>query len=206
MPISSANFYTPKWLAGLMESVLQIMISLRCIVTGENIREFTLFKHRAAALLKEYPLQDENIKNRIKEAAAAPRTTAGYKLREGIGVLLLCLFLILPSIALDAVTLAGMVISAIYNGSTGLFSSKAPNSKNDTAKITKNNTTLYNGLEMREGFTSAETKGYLSMTTTFDNIEKSSNDAVTNNQNGATGAQATAPINDKKVTFKVRHD
>lgn len=197
MPISTTHFYTPKWLAGLLESVLQIMISLRCIVTGENIHEFTLFKHRAAALLNQYPLQDENIKNRINEAAAAPRTTAGYKLREGMGVLLLCLFLILPSIALDTVTLTGMVISAIYNGSTGLFSSKAPNSKNDPTKNTKNDT-------IKEDSTSAETKDRPSITTTFDNIEKSSNNAVTNNQNGATGAQATASINDKKVTFKVK--
>lgn len=152
MPISTTNFYAPTCLAALLSAVQEAMISLRCIVTGENILKFNFFISHHQTVLNRTPLMADYINECIKETEAAPRTTAGYKLCEGIGVALLSLFLILPSIALDTIILARMA----SNGIIGLFSPKA---SNNTMPGTENDESLYNGLEEEEEYTPEEKPG-----------------------------------------------
>ncbi len=114
MPANTNKFYTPLLFNLTKEVFFQLIISIRCLITGENIFNFNFFRLRAEDTLQKYPLLDNHIKERIKKAEKAPRKTAVYRLVEAVCFIPLITLSILPFMVADMITFTGIAMSIMY--------------------------------------------------------------------------------------------
>jgi len=137
---TSIRLSTPTFLASLRSLAYELIWSIRCIVTGEDISKF--FKSSPHM----YPLYQANQKNRQDKQSEkykkTPRILAMKILWEDIALLPLNLLGLLYSVIVDFITLAMVAVSTVYTGITRLFSSKSKvpgNEEEELKKEEKNN-------------------------------------------------------------------